>query len=103
MRQRDRHHILTQVIHRMAMARTITMDEQMVVACLDGLTRWSQAHSDRNGERSDHEIRQAVDRATQHLQALLDGTESAHQALSRRAHHSSHHSPPSEKNSTKSS
>lgn len=82
MRKKDRTAVLERALHALTFAREVSMDADKVRAILDALGAWSRAHSDRNGERSDHTIKVAVDAATQRLDRLLDGTPpSAHERI----------------------
>lgn len=85
MRARERQKILEKTIHRLCFARSALMDAQEVRLLLDGLQRWSDAHSDRNGEKSQREIAHAVEGALAHLTQLLDPPKTQHERLQRAA------------------
>jgi hypothetical protein len=51
------------LMHQLHMHRAITMDQERVVKILDRMFSWTAAHSDCNGEASDREIQQKINRA----------------------------------------
>lgn len=83
MRARERQKILERAIHRLCFARSALMDAQEVRLLLDGLQRWSDAHSDRNGERSERDIERAVEGALIHLTQLMQPPQTHHERLQR--------------------
>jgi hypothetical protein len=48
---------------RIDMGRTVMLNQELVVDCLNRISAWVAAHSTGNGERADHEIQQNVNAA----------------------------------------
>ena len=70
MNQKERLETMEQFFWRLQLHRTLTMREDKVLAMLKMVDSWVEAHSNKNGERSDKEIKQNVAKAYENLKIL---------------------------------
>lgn len=68
--QKERLEIMEKFFWRMNFHRTHTMNEKAVIQMLQMMDMWVNAHSDRNGERSEQDIKRNVQKAYEALKTL---------------------------------
>lgn len=55
--------VLESLLHRIQIAREVAMDADKVVALLDKICTWSRAHREGNGELTEKEQQERIDKA----------------------------------------